>query len=161
VFGQAAIPLHDLDWRPVPVDGKAVYLSGWNALCSVPWDRDTLIEAAELYSEASCGIAADTEHVFLDNDIKLPALADEVASLADRELGPTPLIRVGLAPKSARIYRRHPSAHIRSRKLHPLEIMCGSGQIVTFGVHRDTQRPYRWISEHSPPHARPLFAQGA
>jgi hypothetical protein len=39
---------------------------------------------------------------------------------------------------------------VRSRKLHPLEIYSGSGQIVGFGWHQKAGRPYLW------PNASPL-----
>ena len=124
-------------------------LSGTNFPAS-RGDRDDLIDAATEFATFNCGIAADAQHVFLDLDVVQHQLAQEVADLADQTLGPSPLIRVGREPKQARIYRNGSPGRIRSSKPHPSEIMAGSGMIVAFGIHPDTQQPYRWVSGASP-----------
>ena len=53
-----------------------------------------------------------------------------------------PLTRIGLAPKQVRIYRN--GSEIRSRKLHPVEVFAGTGQVVAFGWHARAGRPYLW-----------------
>ena len=88
------------------------------------------------------------EIVALDADIVDPEHAAYADELADDILGATPLVRIGLAPKCIRIYRA--GDLIRSRKLHPLEIFCGSGQFIAFGWHAKAGRPYIW------PHESPL-----
>ena len=84
----------------------------------------------------------------VDIDITNPEHADTAAKLADDQLGKTPLVRIGFAPKCVRIYRN--GGGVRSRKLHPLEMYSGSGQIVGFGWHQKAGRPYLW------PNASPL-----
>jgi hypothetical protein len=150
VFGEVALLLHDLGWRPLPCNGKAAILFRWNELSRIPWDRDDLIDAATEFSAFNCGIAADAEHVVVDLDVVQYELAHEIADLADQTLGPTPLIRVGREPKQARIYRNGSPGRIHSSKPHPTEIMAGTGMIVAFGIHPDTQQPYRWVSGASP-----------
>jgi hypothetical protein len=150
MFGTVALTLHDHGWRPLPCNGKAAVLFGWNELCRIPWDRAGLIAAMDDFTTLNCGIAADEHHVFLDLDISDVSLAHAVVELADQLLDPTPLIRIGLAPKCVRIYRNASSGLIRSHKLHPIEVMCGSGQIVVFGLHPTTQRPYTWPTGVSP-----------
>ena len=54
----------------------------------------------------------------------------------------TPLIRIGFAPKFIRVYRSR--GLIQSRKTHPLEVFCGSGQFVGYGWHTKADRPYLW-----------------
>ena len=49
-----------------------------------------------------------------------------------------------------RIYRNGSPGRIRSSKPHPIEIMAGSGMCVAFGIHPDTQQPYRWVAGASP-----------
>jgi hypothetical protein len=78
----------------------------------------------------------------IDLDIVEPSQADYANCLADAVLGKTPLTRIGLAPKQVRIYRN--SSDIRSRKLHPVEVFAGSGQVVAFGWHAKAGRPYLW-----------------
>jgi hypothetical protein len=88
------------------------------------------------------------EIVAVDIDITNPEHADIAAKIADDHLGKTPLVRIGFAPKCVRIYRN--GGGVMSRKLHPLELYSGSGQIVGFGWHKKAGRPYLW------PNASPL-----
>ena len=92
-----------------------------------------------------CCFAVPPEIVAVDADIIDPEHAAFANKLADTILGETPLVRIGLAPKQIRIYRA--GNLIRSRKLHPLEIFCGSGQFIAFGWHAKAGRPYVWPKE--------------
>jgi hypothetical protein len=87
-------------------------------------------------------LAVQPELVAIDIDITNSEHADTASRLADDLLGRTPLVRIGLTPKSLRVYRN--GGGIRSRKLHPLEIFAGSGQFVGFGWHQKAGRPYFW-----------------
>jgi hypothetical protein len=149
-FGMVAVALHDLGWRPLPVAGKAAVMEGWNELCTVPWDRDDLITAVVEFNTCNCGIAADAQLVFLDVDVLDQETSNSLARTADLHLGQTPLVRIGRAPKFVRIYRRQAGSVIRSTKPKPVEVMCGSGQCVAFGLHEETGQPYRWIAGYSP-----------
>ena len=123
----------------------------WSALNRLEWDNDDLAAAAEEYQpvyDYCCCLAVQREIVALDADILNPEHAAYAAELADSVLGVTPLIRIGLAPKCIRVYRA--GDLIRSKKLHPIEIFCGSGQFVGFGWHGKAGRPYLW------PHESPL-----
>jgi hypothetical protein len=95
-----------------------------------------------------CCLAIPPEVVAYDLDICDPDHAAAAAAIADGILGQTPLVRIGKAPKSIRIYRN--AGGIRSSKQHPLETFAGSGQVIGFGWHAETRQPYRW------PHASPL-----
>jgi hypothetical protein len=149
-FCEVAARLLDNAWRPLPVIGKQPAMAGWAALCHMPWDYDDLIAATHDYAgNYSCGIAADPTHVFIDTDVLDETLATNIGALAEETFGRTPLIRIGLAPKWVRIYRTRPGEAIRSRKAHPVEVMCGSGMIVAYGKHPDTGEPYHWITGHS------------
>lgn len=134
----------------MPAQGKAAVLAGWGALSHMPWDRNDLADAAVEFTDCNCGIAADDEHVVLDVDILDVQLAYEVAGLADQTLGATPLIRVGLHPKTMRVYGNGSPGRIRSSKPHPIEIMSGSGMVIAYGIHPVTQRPYQWVAGASP-----------
>ena len=151
-FGTAAVPLHDGGWRPLPIvpDTKVPALDAWNDLCRLPWDRADLIGAAAEFSDHSCGLAATHGRtLFLDIDVLDVVKAEELHALADRTFGATPLIRVGLAPKAVLVYRPRDSAGIPSRRLHPIEIQHGSGQVVAYGTHPNGQA-YRWIGGVTP-----------
>ncbi|HEY8007148.1 MAG TPA: bifunctional DNA primase/polymerase [Methylocella sp.] len=152
-FDAVAQPLAELGWRPFPghQETKIPAMQGWNGLNNAEWDRGDLAAAIAEYQPAEaycCCLAIQTQLVALDLDITDTTHAETAAVLADEILGKTPLIRIGLAPKNVRIYRN--AGGIRSRKLHPLEIFAGSGQIVGFGWHEKAGRPYKW------PQASPL-----
>jgi hypothetical protein len=151
-FAAVAVALHDNAYRPLPVVGKIPVLFGWNGLNDAPWDRDDLMHAAEEFVGPgySCGLAVSKNQVAIDVDIPDVNLASDVATIAERTFGRTPLIRIGRAPKFARLYRCDDRSAIRSRRLHPIEIMRGSGQIVAFGIHPDIEQPYRWVGGASP-----------
>jgi hypothetical protein len=151
-FAAVAVALHDREWRPLPVQGKAPILPGWNVLCAMPWDRDDLIAATqEDYANIGygCGLAADTEHVIIDIDVLDEQLAADIGTVADQLCGPTPLVRIGRAPKSARIYRSQ-ARTIRTSMARPIQALSGSMQLVAFGAHPDIGEPYRWIAGYSP-----------
>jgi hypothetical protein len=126
-------------------------MRGWPGLNEAEWDRTDLIAAVAEYQPAGlycCCLAMQPELVAIDIDITNPEHADTAAKLTDEHLGRTPLERIGFAPKCVRIYRN--GGAVRSRKLHPLEVFSGSGQIVGFGWHHKADRPYLW------PNASPL-----
>jgi hypothetical protein len=150
-FGEAALPLLDNAWRPLPTIGKAPAMAGWSELCRVPWDYDDLVSAVADYAgDYGCGIAADIGHVIIDIDVLDEAIAADIGGVANNTFGATPLIRVGRAPKSVRLYRRNPHDAIRSHKAHPIEVMCGTGMVIAYGIHPDTGQPYRWTTGSSP-----------
>ena len=140
-------------WRPFPgmQTSKVPAMPGWSGLNLYEWDDSDLVAAITEYQPVDnycCCLAVQPEIVAIDADIidqEHAAYADE---LADDILGATPLVRIGFAPKKIRVYRA--GDRIKSRKLHPLEIFCGSGQFIGFGWHAKAGRPYIW------PHESPL-----
>jgi hypothetical protein len=134
-------------WRPFPgrQSSKIPAMRGWPGLNAAPWDADDLAAAVVDYQpevDFCCCMAVQPEVVAVDLDIVDPVQAAFAAKCADEILGATPLERVGLSPKSVRIYRN--GGDIESRKLHPVELFAGSGQIVGFGWHAKADRPYHW-----------------
>src|SRR5215469_11079114 len=53
------------------------------------------------------GILCDKLAV-VDVDVPAPELADQIVHRCERALGPTPLVRIGNAPKTALVYRPRP-----------------------------------------------------
>lgn len=126
-------------------------MRGWPSLNRSEWDGADLAAAVADYQPAEdfcCCLAVQSEVVAIDLDIVDQEHAAAADRLANDILGRTPLVRIGLAPKQIRIYRS--GDFIRSRKLHPLEIFSGSGQIIGYGWHENADRPYFW------PHCSPL-----
>jgi hypothetical protein len=141
-------------WRPFPglQTNKVPAMPGWSDLNKCEWDTADLVATISEFQPAdgyACCLAVQPEIVALDADIVDPEHAAYANKLADAILGTTPLLRIGLAPKCIRIYRRGDDS-IKSRKLHPLEIFSGSGQFIGFGWHAKACRPYIW------PHESPL-----
>jgi Bifunctional DNA primase/polymerase, N-terminal len=152
-FASVALGVAERGWRPFPgvQETKVPAMRGWPGLNAAQWDCTDLIAAVAEYQPAAlycCCLAVQPGIVAVDIDITSPEHADIAAKLADDQLGETPLVRIGLAPKCLRIYRN--GGGVRSRKLHPLELFSGSGQIVGFGWHQKAVRPYVW------PKASPL-----
>lgn len=82
--------------------------------------------------------------VGFDIDILDQGLSEELQAKALSELGDTPAIRIGLAPKRLLVYRaREP---FRPIKRHPLEMLARGSQFVAYGIHPDTQLPYTWTA---------------
>ena len=152
-FAAVAMQLAERGYRPFPgvQETKRPAMRGWNGLNVAPWDLSDLAAAVAEYTPPEhfcCCLAVQPELVAIDLDMTAPSHADYADRLADTILGKTPLTRIGLAPKQVRIYRN--GSDIRSRKLHPVEVFAGSGQVVGFGWHAKAGRPYLW------PQASPL-----
>jgi hypothetical protein len=149
-FAAVAQPVAARGWRPFPglQTSKVPAMLEWPGLNLLEWDNTDLAATITEYQPVDgycCCFAVQREIVAIDADIVDLEHADYANKLADTILGVTPLLRVGLAPKHIRIYRA--GDLIKSRKLHPLEIFCGSGQFVGFGWHEKAGRPYIWPNE--------------
>jgi hypothetical protein len=149
-FAAVAQPVAEHGWRPFPgrQTSKVPAMQEWSGLNNYEWDGADLVAAISDYQpidDYCCCLAVQSEIVAIDADIVDQEHAAFADSLANDILGKTPLVRIGLAPKQIRVYRNGGS--IKSRKLHPLEIFCGSGQFVGFGLHEKAGRPYLWLYE--------------
>jgi hypothetical protein len=152
-FAEVALPVAARGYRPFPghQHSKKPAMKGWPGLNRAPWDSQDLAAATSDYRPEEnfcCCLAIPPEVVAYDLDILDPDHAAAATAIADGILGPTPLVRIGNAPKNIRIYRN--AGGIRSSKQHPLETFAGSGQVIGFGWHAETRQPYWW------PHASPL-----
>jgi hypothetical protein len=146
-FAAVAPQLAARGWRPFPgyQETKVPAMRGWPGLNKAEWDSADLVATVERYQPPEafcCCLAVQAEIVAIDLDIVNPVHAIAAAELADKLLGTTPLLRIGLAPKCLRVYRNDDG--VRSRKLHPLEVFAGSGQFVAYGWHPKAGRPYQW-----------------
>ena len=147
LFVQLAPTLVKNGWRPIPgyADTKRPSIKNWNDLNAAQWPPDKFIDVmagqGQFEGEIVC-FAIQRELVAIDLDILDEQQAQAAYDFALRFLGPTPLVRIGLAPKKVLIYRN--DGTIKSRKLHPIEIFAGSGQVVGFGFHAKAGRDYQW-----------------
>jgi len=130
--------------------GKATLLGGWQRGDIGPDDIRGWAGGryrADTNTGICCGRA-----VGLDLDILTPELAADLAALAGRMLPPTPLRRIGRAPKSLLVYRTtSPFPKFRGAEFRmpdgtkaQVEILAAGSQFVAYGVHPDTGREYEW-----------------
>ena len=146
-FAQHAKLLVSNGWRPIPgyADTKRPSINGWDAYNSRQWEADelqTMIHGRGQDEGQVICLAIQPELVAIDIDIENEEQARQIGLLSVEHLGGTPLVRIGRHPRHLVIYRNDGS--IRSRKLHPIEIFAGSGQIVGFGYHAKAGRDYLW-----------------
>lgn len=96
-----------------------------------------------------------------DIDVRHAPTADKLQALAEQMLGVAP-VRIGQAPKRALLYRcavpfdklsTRPFRHTDDppgAKAHRVEFLADGQQIVAYGIHPDTQQPYRWVNGAEP-----------
>lgn len=122
-------------WRPMP---------GWSQFAKQKASEFQL-GIWESYEDAGVGIPCGYV-VGIDIDIlEDPQLVMKIDALAREMLGDTPLLRIGREPKRMLVYRCEKP--FSGRKRHPLEILALGQQFVAYGIHPDTQQPYRWPIE--------------
>jgi putative DNA primase/helicase len=149
-------------YRPVPVlrhdakdksAGKRPTMPQWEIVCASAHDEvirkwTTDRKQRECTNTGLlCGMVTG-----VDIDILDPDLAMQVQVLADAMLPATPLLRIGKAPKSLRVFQ---SGYIRAKVSTPALILPSSirvqvealgtrNQFVSFGIHPETRQPYFW-----------------
>lgn len=124
--------------------GKRPMAKGWQ----VPVVSPDVIRA---WPAGNTGILCGTLRG-VDLDIPDIALAAEVEAAAERILGPTPLVRIGKAPKSLRCYRlvarapktETPELFLPDGTKVQVEILGEGQQFVAYGTHPETLREYEW-----------------
>jgi hypothetical protein len=135
-------------YTPLPALGKAVLLKGWSG---IDVTRAT-VESKEWESYPSTSIRTGTI-VCLDIDIQNREAADAVEALIrERYDGEMLLVRFGQAPKRAVLFRTAQPFRKIARIYGPrnadakpkLEVLGQGQQVLVFGIHPDTKKPYSW-----------------
>jgi Bifunctional DNA primase/polymerase, N-terminal/D5 N terminal like len=143
--------LRDAGFSPVPIQGKAPPLKGWQD--KLDSDPEEIALWGKLYRYAqSTGILTARTPAF-DIDIHDQEAAGAVEALVRRRLdhvGPFP-VRFGKAPKRAILFQTdQPFPKIQivfdapDGSQQRLEFLGNGNQVVAFGLHPDTQKPYTW-----------------
>ena len=134
---------------PIKAAGKRPVSSDWRQL-ALRDPPDAAVRKASplaLNSGLLCG-----DLVGIDIDVLDGALVAEIAGLVASTLGPSPLQRIGRAPKILFCYRAaEPFSKVKTpvfampdgTQAH-VEILGDGQQFVGYGVHPDTLRPYAW-----------------
>ena len=140
--------LCELGYWPVPIPAgcKGPTTAGWQNL------RLTADRVADYFNETGMLIGVlHTNVLALDIDVYDSDLSKQIITEAARRF-PGALERIGEAPKSALFFRmEEPGFKIHSTRKYEkadttaqLEVRSATRQIVVYGKHPATQRPYTW-----------------
>jgi hypothetical protein len=150
-------------YNPVPItapapddkgSGKKPVLDDWWNICATA-DEATIRRWPRKWSNTGlvCGVLTEAGAlVGVDVDVLDESLSQQIEQIAIRDLGPSPLRRVGYAPKFLLAYRvAEPMAKISTKELFlpsgnkaKVEILAKGQQFVAYGIHPDTRRNYEW-----------------
>lgn len=160
--GYSVIPLIPGEKRPgQPVGNKGDWrgMRGWEHFCShLPSPYHVKSYQRPLYADAGVGLACGELLTAVDIDVRHQDAADEIAALAREMLGDGPT-RFGAAPKRAILYRPMGALAKLSggafvmpgdetgAKPHRVEVLGHGNQLVAYGIHPETKRPYKWTDE--------------
>jgi hypothetical protein len=133
---------------PLPVNGKAPPLPGWQDVRATPAVIDGW--SSKYADAANTGILTLATPA-VDIDVLDATVADEVQAIAESMLGVS-AVRVGKAPKRAMLYRANtpfgkvatPIFNSPDGCTHKVEVLCNGQQIVVSGIHPETRAPYKW-----------------
>ena len=135
---------------PIPHGQKGPRIPGW---------QDRTFKPTDFAADANIGIrCGDGAVAFCDIDVYCPETAKAIAAEWLRRFPAQHcnwMQRTGQPPKTGFLFRLpHPIAKI-TQKIAPtgyapegkddgIEILCEGQQVVAFGIHPDTQKPYQW-----------------
>jgi hypothetical protein len=156
-ISELRLALRAAGYAPIPVIGKRVLLEGWPTLTNVS-EEEVVSWGPRFPYWKSTGInTRDTPA--LDVDITHAEAANAVVELVRERFGDygTLLVRTGLAPKQAILFRTDtPFSKIRvvfaapDGSRHAVEMLGDGQQVVVNGIHEDTRRPYTWHGGYEP-----------
>ena len=150
-------------YEPVPVIGKAPTLTEWQ---KIPIDDAAIRSWTPRHGRSTGGRTKFTS--CLDSDISEPEAAAEVDDLVRNWFDGRGILltRFGRAPRRAFLFRTDipfekkvarylppgiTAADVTDEKLLPkIEFLCNGQQVVLFGVHPDTKKPYSWHADRDP-----------
>jgi hypothetical protein len=124
---------------------KACYVEGWPTL---EVTRELIESWQTRERESNTAVRCDDLTVIDIDILTRTDLNVQIKRLALEILGPTPFIRVGLAPKCALFYRGSFKLNDSSCKIDPsnqIEVLSGTAKLITVhGRHLVTGKPYLW-----------------
>ena len=148
--GYEPIPVVGPDY-PGESPGKGVALVGWTTVEITP----ALIEVLAKGAASDRRKHRDARRTAGDRrrGRSYAGPGRRIGGVAASLLGPTPLERVGKAPKRALCYRtatpmpkiKTPTLVMPDGRTALVEVLGQGQQAVGFGIHPETRRPYRWV----------------
>jgi hypothetical protein len=159
-WGVLPIGAHDCAGKSA---GKAPSIRGWQHFAQFGGNLPSEVDLREWGRRTlgAPGTGLPTGNIVaIDVDVSDPVTVDDIQAIAFEELGATPFIRQGRAPRIALIYRAAEAIGSVSLKvLHGtgdgLDILANGRQLVGYGVHPGTCRCYEWIGPEQPLTSRP------
>jgi hypothetical protein len=144
-YAEVALKLLDNGYEPLPIrpGDKRPAVKDWS---SIPIDEERVLSWVEIFGH--CGVGLRTGRlVAIDIDLLDPDVAWTVSETVTRSLGST-LVRVGRFPKRVLLYRT--TSRFPKHKVGQIEVLAAGQQVVAFGIHPDTGRPYGWPDGDTP-----------
>jgi hypothetical protein len=151
-FADIAERLLDKGYTPIPVIAgqKRPAIKNWTNL-NYETSPHLLEELCTKYPNASAGILLG-DVCAIDIDVLDDGLAHLCKNVVTSKLGDAPC-RFGNTPKSALFFRvKGPSfkklltgSHTVNGQKAQIEFLCEGQQVVVFGTHPETQKPYYWV----------------
>ena len=138
-------------YSPLPVNGKRPPMDGWSKLVEASEDDIRSWEQIFPYA-ASTGLLTKFTPA-LDIDITSEPAAEAVEALCHKRFEEGYfMVRIGQAPKRAILFRSNtPFKKITAELVSPnggsgqkLEFLCDGQQLVAYGLHAKTHKPYTW-----------------
>ena len=147
--------MHDLmdllmgGYEPIPICGKAPMWPAWQKM---DMTREVLEEVLSRHPDHMNVGLRTGKLVAVDNDLRDPIHAQIISLAIERELGATPLHRVGRKGEALCFFNPEPIGKITiscqaegsSERITLVEFLGRGQQIAAYGVHPDTGQPYDW-----------------
>lgn len=150
--GWATIPVKGPDHPDGRDAGKAPALPGWQKVNAAALTPEVVRSWSRRAHETNTGLVCG-HLVVVDLDVPVEAICAKLKATAFALLGATPFIRIGRAPKLALCYRvatpiqkvATPELFLADGTKLQVEILAAGQQVVGYGIHPGTGRPYTWL----------------
>jgi hypothetical protein len=154
------LTLHRNSYHPVPVlgphvatkaAGKRPAMKSWEAVCATADEAEITRWTNAQRNCTNTGLLCGTL-IGIDIDVLDAGHASRLTAMATNMLGPSPLSRIGRAPKILLAFRTDtPFDKVQTSEFQMLdgtvarvEVLATGQQFVGFGTHPDTRAPYHW-----------------
>ncbi len=134
---------------PIPTNGKKPPIAGWTGVVATDAAIDSWF--SEFPEALNTGVLTRTTPA-IDIDVYDPDVAADIEAALWDMIGTRTIVRFGQPPKRAILFRAEtsftkistPVFTSPSRQQHRVEALCDGQQIVVFGTHPGTGKPYSW-----------------
>jgi hypothetical protein len=127
--------------------GRWFPMKGWEALAYTRTPELLIENVWSQYPGAGIGICCGGQSrvIGVDIDVLDAEISGAIRRKIEELLGPTPLVRVGQAPKVLLVYRT--TEPMQKLSYQPIEVLGQGQQWVAWGVHPKTGKVYTWEGE--------------